>query len=363
MISFQPTDEEVAFVEIADKFAREQIRPKMRISEAKEKISEKLIHNLTNLGFLTMEEPEEMGGLELPLTQQVQVHQSLAFGDLGIIQGISGFNDGKSFLRALTNKTKLKEKLRDESTIAYISSLTDQAFSTLKLENNQLTGKSLPIRLAKIATDFMIAIKDEEQTTHLVLIPYQSDKQAIEGQSYLGLINAEIGTVTFNEQIKENDIIAKGEEADEVIKQAEMRMHVLQAAKQVGLMQAAIEYATEYSATRKTFGQEIAKFQAVSFRISKMIIEKQVTENFVLEAASAIDNFDSLAYQKQLKTIHQAHRAVKYITDSAVQLLGGHGFVNEYPVEKWMRDAQAQVILYGNERGFKQLYGMELLGR
>src|SRR5690625_2718907 len=169
---------------------------------------------------------------------------------------MSGFNDSQSFLRALPNKTKLKEKLRDENTIAYISSLTDQAFSTLKLENNQLTGKSLPIRLAKIATDFMIAIKDEEQTTHLALIPYQPDKQAIEGKSYLGLINAEIGTVTFNEQITENDIIAKGEEADEVIKQAEMRMHVLQAAKQVGLMQAAIEYATEYSATRKTFGQE-----------------------------------------------------------------------------------------------------------
>src|SRR5699024_5593162 len=111
----------------------------MRISEAKKQISEKLIHDLTNLEFLTMEE--------------------------------------------------LKEKLRDESTIAYISSLTDQAFSTLKLENNQLTGKSLPIRLAKIATDFMIAIKDEEQTTHLVLIPYQSDKQVIEGKSYLGLIN------------------------------------------------------------------------------------------------------------------------------------------------------------------------------
>src|SRR5699024_12503572 len=107
-------------------------------------------------------------------------------------------NYGKSFLQVIPNKTKIKEKLRDESTIAYNSSLTDQAFSTLKLESNQLTGKSLPIRLAKRATDFLIAIKDEEQTTHLVLIPYQSDKQEIEGKSYLGLINAEIGTVTFN---------------------------------------------------------------------------------------------------------------------------------------------------------------------
>src|SRR5699024_456227 len=99
---------------------------------------------------------------------------------------------------------------------------------------------------------------------------------------------------------------------------------------------------------------EIAKFQAVSFRISKMIIEKQITENFVLKAASTIDNFDSLAYQKQLKTIHQAHRAVKYITDSDVQLLGGHGFVNEYPVEKWMRDAQAQVIILEKSMGCRQ---------
>src|SRR5699024_8895697 len=118
---------------------------------------------------------------------------------------------------------------------------TDQAFSTLKLESNQLTGKSLPIRLAKIATDFLIAIKDEEQTTHIVLIPYQSDKQQIEVKRYLGLINAEIVTVTFNEQITDSDIIAKGEEEDEVIKQAEMRTDDLQAAKQVGLMQAATE--------------------------------------------------------------------------------------------------------------------------
>src|SRR5699024_12445818 len=128
---------------------------------------------------------------------------------LGIIQGISGFNDGKSFLRALPNKTKLKEKLRDENTIAYISSLTDQAFSTRKLENNKLTGKSLPIRLAKIATDFMTAITVEEQTTNLVLIPYQSDKQAIEGNSYLALINAEIGKITYNAHIKRNDKIVK----------------------------------------------------------------------------------------------------------------------------------------------------------
>lgn len=360
MISFQPTKDEIAFAEIADKFAREVLRPSMRDAEATKQIPQKIIKELADLGFLTMEEPESIGGLALPLTTQVQVYRALAFGDLGMVQGLPGLNDGASFLRILSDIKTLD--IDEADTIAYISACEDEAFSTLELQQNQVTGTSLPVRLAKIATHFLIATKNELDETMLLLIPYQAGKQEVDGESYLGLSNAQIGTVTFDQTLTDENIIAVGEEAERIIKEAEARIHVLQAAKQVGIMGAAIEYATEYTATRKAFGQEIAKFQAVSFRISKMTIEKQVTQNFVLEAANAIDEAHSQAHQKALKTIYQAHKAVRYVTDSGVQLLGGHGFVQEYPAEKWMRDAQAQVILYGSERGFKQSYGAELLG-
>lgn len=360
MISFQPTTDEIAFTEIADKFARDILRPSMREAEVSKEIPQKIIKELSELGFLNMEEPESFGGLELSLTTQVQIHQALAFGDLGMVQGLPGLNDGASFLRVLSDIIDLN--IDKETTIAYISAREDEAFSTLKLQENQVIGASLPVRSAIIATHFLIAIKNEQSETMLLLIPYQAGDQEVSGESYLGLTNANIGTVTFNQMITDDHIIAVGEEADAIIQEAEARIYILQAAKQTGLMDAACEYATEYTATRKAFGQEIAKFQAVSFRISRMTIEKQVTQNFVLEAANAIDEAHRSAHQKSLKTIHQAHKAVRYVTDSAVQLLGGHGFVQEYPAEKWMRDAQAQVILYGSEHSFKQLYGMELLG-
>ncbi|MTW86796.1 hypothetical protein F3157_14160 [Virgibacillus dakarensis] len=63
------------------------------------------------------------------------------------------------------------------------------------------------------------------------------------------------------------------------------------------------------------------------------------------EAALAADEGDQAAAGYSLRALHRAHRSLRYVTDSAVQMLGGHGFVQDFPVEKWMRGAQAQVSL------------------
>ena len=362
MISFQPTEDEIAFVDVSKKFADKSLRPMMREAEASEEIPNSIVKELNELGFLQLEESESVDGLALPLTTQVQIHRALAYGDLAMVQGLPGLNDGASFLRVTTNHQLEDLFINKPETIAYISAVNDQAFATLQFRNNRLSGTSLPVRLAKIATHFLIAIKNEAQETVLLLLPYEKDKLEIRGENRLGLAAAQIGTVTFHEkEITAEHVVAVGEEAEAIIREAEMRIHVLQAAKQVGTMEAACNYVTEYTATRKAFGQEIAKFQAVSFRIAKMVTELRVTNHFVLEAANAIDEQQENAHQKARKTIYQAHKAIKYVTDSAVQLLGGHGFVQDYPVEKWMRDAQAQVMLYGNTDCFRLAYGMELL--
>ncbi|HZW68387.1 MAG TPA: acyl-CoA dehydrogenase family protein, partial [Pseudogracilibacillus sp.] len=118
---------------------------------------------------------------------------------------------------------------------------------------------------------------------------------------------------------------------------------------------------TEHTAHRQAFGQTIAKFQGVSFRVSQMVIETNVVKNLIWQAASAVDEGEEEAHSLVLSAIHRAHKGVQYVTDSAVQLLGGHGFVQDYPVEKWMRDAQAQVLLYGNEQMFLNQRGHELI--
>lgn len=361
MISFQPTEDEEAFVEVSKRFAKETLRPIMREVEASKQIPDAVILTLRNLGFLQMEEPEEINGLALPLTTQVQIYSALAYGDLAMIQGLPGLNDGASFLRVIEHK--LAESMDGvHHTIAYISATADQAFSTLQLKDNQLTGTSLPIRLAQIATHFLIAIKNEAEETILLLLPRDSNKQEVSGLSRLGLAAAHIGKVTFQDTgLKEADIVAVGEEAEAIIREAEIRIQLLHTAKLVGVMQAALDYTIEYTSTRKAFGQEIAKFQAVSFRIAKMAIELRATNHLMLEATNALDKQSENAHQKAWKVFSQAKQAVKFITDSAVQLLGGHGFVQDFPVEKWMRDAQAQLLLYKNADQYRLAYGMELL--
>jgi len=125
-------------------------------------------------------------------------------------------------------------------------------------------------------------------------------------------------------------------------------------------MEAALDYATQYTAERKAFGQEIAKFQGVSFKIAKMVMETRIVNHLTWDAAIKADENSKAAFGLALSALHRAHKGVRFVTDAAVQLLGGHGFVQEFPVEKWMRDAQAQVSLYGRERDLLIKRGEEL---
>jgi len=363
VISFQPTTDEIAFVEVARQFAKDHLRPKARSYEEMEMVDKITIQDLHALGLLTTEQPECVGGLALPLVTQVQIQRALSYGDLAAVQGMPGLDDGASFLRVLADYENFDQMdlINEGSTIAFINATNEEAFSTLRFEQNILSGTSIPIRSSKVATHFMIAIKNEQQEPVLILVEKDEKKMEVSGTSYLGLVAANIGKVTFHSVvIGQEQMIAKGKEAEDLVQTSAVRILTLQAAKQVGVMKAACDYVTEYTATRKAFGQEIAKFQAVSFRIAKMLTELQITNHFVLEAAAAIDGNQEEGKQLALKTIHQAHQAIRFITDAAVQLLGGHGYVQDFPVEKWMRDAQAQVMLYGGERNFKQLYGMHL---
>jgi alkylation response protein AidB-like acyl-CoA dehydrogenase len=79
-------------------------------------------------------------------------------------------------------------------------------------------------------------------------------------------------------------------------------------------------------------------------------------------AATLLDKGDPSGRTAALRALAAAHRAVRFVTDNAVQLLGGSGYVQEYPVEKWMRDAQAQVGLYGREGELMHDLGAAILG-
>ncbi|UOE75806.1 acyl-CoA dehydrogenase family protein [Parageobacillus thermoglucosidasius] len=372
MISFRPTDEERAFYDLARNLAIENIRPVARECEASRSVSTHITKMIEELGFSALELPEIWGGLELPLISQVQILQALSYGDLGVVQGLPGAGDAASFIRLNSDHTLLqsyKKSGRDGArpSVAFVDATDADApwASEFKIRANGsgyiLQGISKPVRLAKTAQFVAIAAVDSEGES-VVLWLENKNWEVLEGDYRLGLLAAGLGRLHFsNVNVGAEQIIARGREASELISKVQNRIRVLEASKELGLMEAALDYAIEYTAGRKAFGQEIAKFQGVSFTIAEMAFEFKAAKNLVWQAAVKVDEQAEDALGYSLRALYRAHRSVRHVTDCAVQMLGGHGYVQEYPVEKWMRDAQAQVALYGREKDLLIRRGEQIL--
>ena len=366
MISFRSTEEEAAFVEVAKHFAIENIRTKARVYEEQGRIEDDLMDELKNLGFLGLELPEDWGGLHLPLLSQVQIESALAYGDLDAVQGVRDNGDVKSLIR-IAGKNSLIQQYKAElqnSPLAFIDQEKDWKTSlTIEVNDNQymLDGTTIPVRLAKYANFFVLYTLLPNEQPALFLIENEK-ADVLEGDYRLGLLASGIGSLQFQQAaLSHENVLAIGDEAEQLVKQLRTRIWIIQAARQVGLMEAALDYATEYTAGRKAFGQEIAKFQGVSFRIASMSLETRIAHHLVWHAAWKADQNVNNGYGAAMRALYRAHRSLRYVTDSAVQLLGGHGYVQEYPVEKWMRDAQAQVVLYGREQDLLNQWGEQII--
>ncbi|EZP76486.1 acyl-CoA dehydrogenase domain-containing protein [Parageobacillus genomosp. 1] len=374
MISFHPTDEEQAFYDLARNFAVEHIRPAARECEANRSVSASIMKMVGELGFLTLELPESWGGLELPLISQVQILQALSYGDLGIVQGLSGPGDAASFIRLqpdhpLLQSYKSSGRNGCWPSVAFID-VTDRDApwaSELDIRANGsgyiIKGTSQPVRLATSAEYVLIAAVDSEGES-VVLWLENKHWEVLKGDFRLGLLAAGLGRLHFPDvHVGAEQVIARGKEASELIANVQQRLRVLEAAKEIGLMEASLNYAVEYTAGRQAFGQEIAKFQGVSFTIAEMAFEFKAAKHLVWQAAIKVDEQANDAEGHVLRALSRAHRSLRHVTDCAVQMLGGHGYVQEYPVEKWMRDAQAQVALYGRERDLLVRCGEQIMNR
>lgn len=365
MVAFQPEEDEVAFINVAKSLAADKLRPEARTSEDQQYVEDSLIREAAELGFLSLEMTEDWDGLELPLITQAQVWEALSYGDLGMVQGLSGAGDAESVIRLASDNPVIsahKQAINNGSTIAMID-IQDGWQGDAGIQSNRLNGTSQPVRLAKNADYILVTASNATEEPVVLLLDKQTDWEVVEGDYRLGLLASGMARIRFNDvAITEENTIAEGEAARELIDNAWTRIRILQAAKEIGLMEAALDYATEYTAGRKAFGQEIAKFQGVSFRIAAMAMETRLANHLVWQAALAADNGDKEAEGYALRALYRAHRSVRYVTDSAVQMLGGHGFVQDFPVEKWARDAEAQVSLYGRERDLLTQRGEQLIG-
>jgi len=134
------------------------------------------------------------------------------------------------------------------------------------------------------------------------------------------------------------------------------------AALSLGVAQAAFEAAAEYAKQRQQFGQPIANFQAVQFMLADMAIKIETARMMVWKAAWLTDQGRPNSYESSIAKCYASDIAMQVTTD-AVQIFGGYGYIKEYPVEKYMRDAKLMQIYEGTNQIQRLVIARNLLRR
>jgi alkylation response protein AidB-like acyl-CoA dehydrogenase len=128
-------------------------------------------------------------------------------------------------------------------------------------------------------------------------------------------------------------------------------MRVATAAAAVGVAHAAFEYSKDYAREREAFGVKIAQKQAIAFMLAEMRTEIEAIRLLTWEAAWKLDEKREDAFNEAYLAATGAADMVMMVTDRAVQILGGHGYIRDHPVEMWMR----------NGRGFTMFTGLTIV--
>jgi butyryl-CoA dehydrogenase len=133
------------------------------------------------------------------------------------------------------------------------------------------------------------------------------------------------------------------------------------AAQAMGLAQGAMELATRYAMGRVQFGQPISSFQMVQKMLADMAMKTEAARQLIYAAATAIDHQDGNVTKLSALSKCFATDVAMDVTTDAVQVFGGYGYMKDYPIEKYMRDAKITQIYEGTNQVQRMVIARNLM--
>ncbi len=165
--------------------------------------------------------------------------------------------------------------------------------------------------------------------------------------------------------VSESNILGESGKGFKVVMEAFNKSRPLIGARGVGLAQGAIDHASEYIQNRLAFGKKISDFQGMRWMLADMAMQTEAARNLVYKAAAMVDAGASGAELAPIAAMAKClatDTAMKVATD-AVQMFGASGISNEYPINRYFRDAKVLQIIEGTNQIQRNIIANSLLGR
>ncbi len=354
-----PSDEQAMLSESVRDFALARLRPAASDADAATAAPPELLAQANELGLTMVGVPEELGGAveERSAVTSVLMSEALAQGDPGIAVACLAPAAVSTALGlwgdAEQQATYLHEFVGENVPAAAVAMMEPRplfdpfALRTVARRSGDgfvLDGVKSLVPRASDGEVFVVAASLEDRPA-LFVVEAKSSGISVEPEPTMGIRAAATGRLIFDgAAIPAGALLGEGD--PDVYTQAVQLARLGWCAVAVGTARAVLDYLIPYVNERVAFGEPISHRQAVAFTISNVAIELEGMRLTTLRAASRVDQ--GLPFSREVALARRlcAERGMQIGSDG-VQMLGGHGYTKEHPVERWYRDLRAAGVMEG----------------
>lgn len=364
-MDFNFSEEQIAIRDTARDFAQNEITPTTIERDIKAEFPFEIVKKLGEFGFMGMMVPPEWGGAGFDTVSYVLAMEEISKVDasVGVIMSVNnslvcyginhwGTDEQKErFLKPLASGQKLgcfclsEPEAGSDATQQKTEAVKDGDYYILNGIKNWITN-------GKNADTYFVQAMTDKELGHKGISTFLVDKET-EGletglkEDKLGIRSSDTCTVSFNNCRVHKDQLLGGEGTGFKIAMETLnggRIGI--AAQALGIGQASVEAAVKYAKTRKAFGSPISNLQAIQFKLADMATNLEAARILVYEAAWKKDQGVPYAKEAAMGKLLASKVAVNNALE-AIQIHGGYGYVREYLVERYLRDAKITEIYEG----------------
>ena len=375
---FGLTETQREFKQLAADFVNAEIVPRARDWDRQEEVDRSIVKQLGDLGFLGLAVPEEYGGIDADMVSYTLVSEELGRGDSSV-RGIMSVSLGLVTKTIVDHGTEEQKQrwvpslvagdivgcfgLTEPGTGSDASALTTRAVRDG--DDWIITGNKMFITNGTWAAVAIIFARTEQGITAF-LVPTDShgfEARRIHGK--LGLRGQDTAELALdNVRVPDSARLGDVGRGLGIALSTLARGRVTVAAGAVGVAQAALDAAITYTSQRTQFGVTIDSFQLVQDLIAQSAVDVQAARLLTLHVAAMVDAGippKEYTVHASVAKFHASEAAVR-VTNNCLQVFGGYGYIDEYPVAKYMRDARVLALYEGTSQVQKLIIARDLTG-
>lgn len=379
-MDFDFTEEQIMIRNLMKDFAKNEILPKARDDDRNERFPKDILDKMAPLGLLGAPLPEEYGGMGIDHIAYVLMMEELGRVSFALRSIVSvhislfqltlnqwGTEEQKQKYLPLTTKGEILGcfATTEPNVGSDLSSIETSA--VLDGGKWRLNGNKMWISNGGVAEVALIFAQTDKAKKHRGIAAFLVDRDTpgfsstdIHGK--LGLRSANTAELILKDcVVPEENIVGQVGEGFKIAMTAFDNARLCVAAGCVGLAQACIDASVLYAQTRQQFGKPIGSFQLVQEMIADMIVETEAARFLTYRAAHLKNKGVPSTIETSMAKYYASEVALRAAND-AVQVHGGYGFSDEYPVERYYRDVKVATLLEGTSQMHKLIIGRNATG-